>query len=72
MTATPVDTYNKDKCCGAIHVIRAFSAASQVVLGQVEPVDERNQLQSWAQKKAEKSKRSNSYLSQILPGQGAL
>ncbi|CAK2823377.1 hypothetical protein VCRA2110O2_350010 [Vibrio crassostreae] len=53
-------------------MIRAFSAASQVVLGQVEPVDERNQLQSWAQKKAEKSKRSNSYLSQILPGQGAL
>lgn len=28
-------TYNKDKCCGAVHMVRAFSAANQVVLGQV-------------------------------------
>ncbi len=38
------DTYNKDRCCGAIHMVSAFSAANQVVLGQVKTADKSNEI----------------------------
>ncbi|ODY79886.1 hypothetical protein BBM29_06960 [Vibrio parahaemolyticus] len=36
-------TYNKDKRCGAIHMVSAFSAANQTVLGQVKTADKSNE-----------------------------
>ncbi|MBD1578058.1 ISAs1 family transposase, partial [Vibrio sp. S11_S32] len=37
-------TYNKDKRCGAIHMVSAFSAANQVVLGQVKTSEKSNEI----------------------------
>ena len=37
-------TYNKDKRCGAIHMVSAFSAANQVVLGLVKTADKSNEI----------------------------
>ncbi len=39
-------TYNKDKRCGAIHMASAFSAANQVVLGQVKTADKSNEIKA--------------------------
>lgn len=39
-------TYNKDKRCGAIHMVSAFSAANQVVLGQVKTADKSNEIKA--------------------------
>ncbi|WP_133154646.1 ISAs1 family transposase, partial [Vibrio splendidus] len=39
-------TYNKDKRCGAIHMVSAFSAANQVVLGQVKTADKSNEIKT--------------------------
>ncbi|HAS6310356.1 MULTISPECIES: hypothetical protein [Vibrio] len=36
---TILGTYNKDKRCGSIHMVTAFSAANQTVLGQVKMAD---------------------------------
>ncbi|CDU11563.1 conserved hypothetical protein [Vibrio coralliirubri] len=40
------DTYNKDKRCGAIHMVSTFSAANQVVLGQVKTTDKSNEFKA--------------------------
>jgi len=37
-------TYNKDKRCGVIHMVSAFSAANQVVLGQVKTSEKSNEI----------------------------
>ncbi|WED24147.1 ISAs1 family transposase [Vibrio sp. JC009] len=37
-------TYNKEKRCGAIHMVSAFSAANQVVLGQVKTAEKSNEI----------------------------
>lgn len=39
-------TYNKDKRCGAIHMVSAFSAANQTVLGQVKTADKSNEIKA--------------------------
>ncbi|ANP78023.1 hypothetical protein A134_16680 [Vibrio crassostreae 9CS106] len=39
-------TYNKDKRCGAIHMVSTFSAANQVVLGQVKTADKSNEIKA--------------------------
>ena len=39
-------TYNKDKRCGAIHRVSAFSAANQTVLGQVKTGDKTNEIKA--------------------------
>ena len=39
-------TYNKDKRCGAIHMVSAFSAANQTVLGQVKTGDKTNEIKA--------------------------
>ncbi|WP_240799191.1 ISAs1 family transposase, partial [Vibrio sp. F13] len=39
-------TYNKDKRCGAIHMVSAFSTANQVVLGQVKTADKSNEIKA--------------------------
>ncbi|MFA0088740.1 ISAs1 family transposase [Vibrio sp. 10N.261.51.F12] len=39
-------TYNKDKRCGAIHMVSAFSAANQVVLGQVKTSEKSNEIKA--------------------------
>ncbi len=39
-------TYNKDKRSGAIHMVRAFSAVNQVVLGQVKTADKSNEIKA--------------------------
>lgn len=39
-------TYNKDKRCGAIHMVSAFSAANHTVLGQVKTADKSNEIKA--------------------------
>lgn len=39
-------TYNKDKRCGAIHMVSAFSAVNQTVLGQVKTGDKTNEIKA--------------------------
>ncbi|SBT11315.1 hypothetical protein VCE7224_00031 [Vibrio celticus] len=39
-------TYNKDKRCGAIHMVSAFSAANQVVLGQLKTSEKSNEIKA--------------------------
>jgi predicted transposase YbfD/YdcC len=37
-------TYDKNKRCGAIHMVSAFSSANQVVLGQVKTAEKSNEI----------------------------
>ncbi|MGR5415032.1 ISAs1 family transposase, partial [Vibrio astriarenae] len=39
-------TYNKDKRCGAIHMVSAFSAANQTILGQVKTAEKSNEIKA--------------------------